>query len=295
MEKTMKRYFTFIFLFALIGCELVVDVDIPIEKRALVLNSFFNPDSVWRAKVSLNRHILDDFGFPYVDDAEVIVFEGEVPIDTLQHDSLGYYKSDHVTAHSGKFYTLRATAPGYNKVESTSTCPEKVAVEMSPIEQSTGEFGGAIYSFSLTFTDPPDQNFYQIAAIREYRYQNPQTGQGFVSRNPIQILSDDTGIDDEQIPNGEGFFFPDALFNGNRFTVNVKMTPNRWGSQPQDSKYFIYFRTISQDYYKYKVTSLLQDYTSGDPFAQPVNVYNNIANGFGIFAGYTQTVFIYEE
>jgi hypothetical protein len=31
--------------------------------------------------------------------------------------------------------------------------------------------------------------------------------------------------------------------------------------------------------------------TSGDPLAQPVNAYNNIQNGFGIFAGYSASVY----
>jgi hypothetical protein len=291
--KNLRRYYSILFIVLLAGCDLVVDVDIPIEKRTLVLNSFFNPDSVWEAKVSLNRHILDEAGFPYVDDAEVIVFDGEIPMDTLQHDSLGYYKSDRASAIPGKLYTLRASAPGYGNVESSSSCPENVAVEFSPIEESVGEFGEQVYNFSVTFTDPAGENFYQIMAIGEYRFTNPQTGQGFVGRNVIRTWSDDEGIDDGQIANGEGFFFPDVLFNGDRFTVNVKMAPNRWNAQ--QSKHFIYFRTLSKDYYKYKITSLLQDFTSGDPFAQPVKVYNNITNGFGIFAGYSQNVIVFEE
>ena len=48
-------------------------------------------------------------------------------------------------------------------------------------------------------------------------------------------------------------------------------------------------RTVSKDYYLYKTTGDLQDETSGSPFAQPVNAYQNVVNGFGIFAGYSES------
>jgi hypothetical protein len=147
----------------------------------------------------------------------------------------------------------------------------------------------------ITFTDPPGRNFYQITAVSETRFTHPQTGQGFVNYNFIQTWSDDQAIDNEDIPNNEGFFFSDVLFNEEEFTVNVKMMPNGWGGPPTKTKFHVYFRAVSEDYYRYKVTSLLQDFVGEDPFAQPAQVYNNIQNGFGIFAGYSQSVITFEK
>jgi len=45
--------------------------------------------------------------------------------------------------------------------------------------------------------------------------------------------------------------------------------------------------SVSEDYYKYNVTLAKYEQTQGDPFAQPVQVYSNIENGFGIFGGYS--------
>jgi len=50
-------------------------------------------------------------------------------------------------------------------------------------------------------------------------------------------------------------------------------------------------RTVSEDFYKYKITGSVHDNSSDNPFAQPVNVYKNIDNGFGIFAGYSESNF----
>ena len=41
------------------SCELVVDVDIPLDKPKLVVNCFYEADSTWKVGVSRNRHILD--------------------------------------------------------------------------------------------------------------------------------------------------------------------------------------------------------------------------------------------
>lgn len=280
-------------MLALIGCELVVDVDVPIEKQTLVLNSFFNPDSTWKAKVSLSRHILDEAPYPSVENALIVVFDGENPIDTLAHDAAGFYRSDE-RPQAGKSYSMRAITADYGTANASSGCPEFVQAEFSPIQSGTGEYGMPEYSLTISFKDPPGKNFYQIMAIGEYRYMNPYTGQGFLNRSNMRIWSDDEGIDDEEIGNPEGFFFPDVLFDNQAFSINVKFTPNMWGGNSK-AKYFLYFRVLNEDYYKYKVTSILQNNTASDPFAQPVKVYNNIENGFGIFAGFNQNVLVIEN
>ncbi|MFT6867249.1 MAG: hypothetical protein ACJA08_002089 [Cyclobacteriaceae bacterium] len=50
--------------------------------------------------------------------------------------------------------------------------------------------------------------------------------------------------------------------------------------------YDFHIKKVSEEYYKYEQTSQLQFDIGGDPFSQPVPVFNNIENGFGIFAGY---------
>ncbi len=46
-------------------------------------------------------------------------------------------------------------------------------------------------------------------------------------------------------------------------------------------------RTLSSDQYHYLRTLQLQEFNEGDSFSEVVPVYNNIENGFGIFAGYS--------
>ena len=49
---------------------------------------------------------------------------------------------------------------------------------------------------------------------------------------------------------------------------------------------FVQLKSVSEDYFNYFNTVSLQSWTSGDPFSEPVQVYSNVQDGFGIFAGY---------
>ena len=50
----------------------------------------------------------------------------------------------------------------------------------------------------------------------------------------------------------------------------------------------VILRTTTEEYYKYNYTRDLQASTEDNPFAQPVQVFDNIEGGLGIFAGYNQ-------
>ena len=47
-------------------------------------------------------------------------------------------------------------------------------------------------------------------------------------------------------------------------------------------------RTTTEEYYQHNYTRKLQSFVRSNPFAQPVQVFDNIDNGLGIFAGYSQ-------
>ena len=48
-------------------------------------------------------------------------------------------------------------------------------------------------------------------------------------------------------------------------------------------------RNVTEEYYNYNFTRDLQASVESNPFAQPVQVFDNIGGGLGVFAGYSQT------
>jgi len=76
----------------------------------------------------------------------------------------------------------------------------------------------------------------------------------------------------------------DRLFDGKDHSISFKLDP--YFANVENVS--IYFTSISESYYDYKTTLSLQKEVSGDPFAQPVQVFTNIQHGLGIFAAYNQ-------
>jgi len=77
--------------------------------------------------------------------------------------------------------------------------------------------------------------------------------------------------------------FSDDFFNGQNY--QLKITIMDWDAT-LDKEYIIELLSLNKAGYLYRRS--VEDYrnSKGDPFSEPVLIYSNIENGFGIFAGY---------
>ena len=285
----MKKYLFLFALLVLLGCDLIVDVDVPMDRQGITLNSFFSPDSLWAARLKLNRYILSDDPYSVVEDALIIVYENENPIDTLAYESKGVYRSDTGKPVVGKRYDIKVTSSKYNSVRSSSYIPQPPANAQWEItgEIETEGVGLPYTLIDLSFTDNANEtNFYKIAGLVEYPNINPD-GTLAPFRRPLELS---TEFESENFGMFE-ILISDLTFNGLNHKMQIRVLDQQKLIVP---KAIISISSISQDYYDYKQTELLQAKTTGNPFAQPTNVYNNIEGGFGIFAGYS-TAFVVKE
>jgi hypothetical protein len=288
----MKKYMIIGIAFLTAGCELVVDVDIPLEKPTLTLNSFMIQDSVWTARLALSRHILDDAPYGPVTDGFVVIYHQSEPLDTLTGDGAGGYTGDSMPV-LGETYEIRAASATYGSVRSTSYTPPPVEIESLEVEKKDAGDDFSEASIRLRMKDRAgEKNFYQVLLMGKYKYRDFRTGQERIALRQLHISSKDPAIDNENVDSYEGVFFKDVLFEGKEITLLLE---SYYGDFESAQEIIFYLRTLSEDYYRYKTTALLQNENSGNPFAQPVGVYNNIENGFGIFAGFSQSAFVYKE
>ena len=95
--------------------------------------------------------------------------------------------------------------------------------------------------------------------------------------------------------------FTDLLFNGQNKTLEIKIPPlkkdyvfNENGKLNSEKtlSLTLYLHNISKSYYYYRTSLELYVDASRNPFAQPVQVFSNINNGFGIFAGAQISYFV---
>jgi hypothetical protein len=294
----MRKYIAIIIMATLCsGCELVVDVNVPVEKPVLTLNAFMIQDSVWTAQLSLSRHILDEEPHAPVADGFVAMYHHGVPVDTLQTNGDGWYMGNSMPV-AGETYEIRATTDTHGTVRSTSYIPlpvEIIGVEVD-IPQTSGGSGSMEEKIQMRLRmkdRPGEKNFYQVLLMVERKGRDWNTGQERLMRRLVQLNSKDPSLDNENVDSQEGIYFKDVLFDGKE--VNLSLESGYWAIGSAPGKLIFLLRTISEDYYRYKTTAQLQNETSGDPFAQPVGVYNNIENGFGIFSGFSQSAFEYEK
>ncbi len=159
-----------------------------------------------------------------------------------------------------------------------------------------------------------------IQKIRSY-YQNPDTlsdlYQSVLNKDSImfkskRIYSSDVSLQTEatqsqvidldnpyNMPAYKGFaLFSNTLFKGQEKELTILLKENKFASNyfPDlvAQRHIIAYGTASEDFVKYYQTTQLQADAIANTFAEPVQVYNNITNGLGIFAGYTVQVVVLE-
>lgn len=133
-----------------------------------------------------------------------------------------------------------------------------------------------------------EANYYELFMELENEHYNHDRQEMEYYRHRVHMISKDAAIQDDNDSFSGSLLFKDLLFNGR----DIELTFEISGSGISNHGITVVtLRTLSEAGYNYLKSRRLQDDTSGDPFAQPVNVYNNVQHGFGIFAGYSASVY----
>ncbi len=281
----MQKCFPFIVFLLFLSCELIVDVDVPFEKKQITVNSFFNPDSLWTIQLNLNRHVLDEQPFEMPDGAHAVIYQDDQPSDTLISIGNGQYQSDNGKPDVDKNYSIRISHPNHGELRAHSSVPSPAQIISAEMYAS----GSQNTTIKVKLQDAPaEDNFYELFADLEQEYYQNQSQTIIVSEHRLQLTSEDPAIQNDNEPYSNTVIFKDILFNGKEVELTFKVDAYNIANFGVIN---ITLRTLSEDGYNYLRTARLQENTSGDPFAQPVNVYNNIQNGFGIFAGYSTSFY----
>lgn len=278
----------------LLACERELDVDMDIEPP-VVVNALFNTDSTWRVRVN-KAWAMGEATFGPMSDGPVVwgdlsknIENASVHITshrgeqiTLAYDTNGYYLSP-LKPRAGETYTLSVDVPGELPISSSVVLPE-------PVRPDTAYFtklSNYDYLFILEFTDAPGPTAYEL---------NLYEGSSGSLPWAKQLETDDQDVHVEYYwtpryshPDNGGGLGPifwaldDRNFQGQKKKLIFRM----YQSWEWPEEWTIQMRTMSDEYARYRTSAFKQQETYSDPFAQPIQVYNNISNGVGIFAGYS--------
>lgn len=284
--KNMPFNLCLLFLiFTISGCETAIDIDVPFEKESLVINSQFNPDSIWVARVSINKNILSPQNlFTTPDNVVISVYDASTNelVDKLVHKRSGIYQGTNKPVVN-RSYKLVAIHPEFGMVDATGQLPESVPVTRVTTGPVQRDKNVDVVPVDIQFKDPAGNiNFYMLR-LEVLRFDRIGiNGDSLWTAFPIQFKSDDP------ILQGENEYEFDKLFSGKLVdgkvqTLGVKVNAYAFRDV---QKIRVILASLSESLYLYRTTLKLQTESNGDPFSQPAFVYSNINKGLGIFAGY---------
>ena len=296
--------FILISIFALTSCETTEKIDdFPLRPSQLVVNCFFTEGGIWEFQVSKSLSVLDNAPLKLIDNATIKLFKDSELVETLS-DPGGdtWYRSQNNLPEIGHEYSIEVSAPDFASLKANEITPEAVPVSnvTAVIRDSTfyiwdnhyggKSFGGKVEGyFNIMFSDPIGiENYYQLSIFYMDTTYNEEDSLDYdVSKNNLSVWSSDNSVEE-----GEGYntnlLISDYLFDGQDYKLEVDF--HEWRAR-KGRIYFIELTSITRSGYLYRRS--IDEYSKAvnDPFAEPVKIFCNIENGYGIFSGYATEIY----
>ena len=291
--------------------ETVIDLEIPAHEPVLVLNGRMNTDTNIQVLISSSVGAFDNSTPSMVNDANVILFENNIEIQTLTLDTdntyemyindgnwnsstfldMNYYVSNYIPKEN-KSYRIEVKHPNFNDIVATTYMPDDILIYNLVIDSTS--YNDKL-NFQFSFDDNANiENYYalelKVACSKvfedEYGYFELYDWGGRIEMNSndpsFPSFSFDI-LDGGYRFQGNRAVFNDALFNGQQKNISIDVFTEDFEYKDCDTIKFI-FSTFSDDSYKY-YNSLSDQRENGglDIFGGEVTpVFSNVNNGLGI-------------
>ena len=281
---------------AYISCEKVIPFDGDVNTPNLVINSVFESDSTFKVHVSSSRSVIDTASFKNIDDAIVTIKDGnENIIETLNHVENGFYKGQ-TFPQENQTYILEINHTNYDNITASDSLPSPITINSVDTSTMVDPINGNRLQINMNFDDPENtQNYYLIEtySVNEYLViKNSDTTEYELDTTKQFMVLTDEVFQNGGSPWREQGLFNDLLFNGQNKTLELEIPNDSWSGSEDgyDWSYKtltlrLYLHNITLSYYYYRTSLELFQNATGNPFAQPVQVFSNVENGFGVFAG----------
>ena len=314
---TRKTAIILIILLINFSCERDKPFAIPEGKTELALFAENYPEDSLRVSVSLAQTMGH---YPYYqinEPIKVSLFEdnnllqekyAKIYDKYIYTSYYGWAYFNNTMLKEGNRYKVKVSNPGYDDIEAETTKPVPVKIKSlswKHIEGKMPEWFFDVYSsyevqspmgpaieythmieFSITFDDPPENNFYQCGIhifydIYEAKIIYASFGWPDPPYNNVSYITPPPGYI-SRAGNANEIVFNDKDFNGEEKTVRLVIPANEIITSSYD--YIIKLYSLSEDHYTYIVSEWLYNRSKDDPFAEPVDFHSNVSNEIGIFS-----------
>ena len=294
----MLRLITFISCLTLfLSCEEEISLSSETSQRKIVINSIISTDSTWNVNLSYSQSIFDNGDFDYIQAASVKVtnLTNEQSF-FLKNVGEGDYQRG-LKPNEGHTYELEITTHEGETARAVTYVPSVLQVEVMK-KDAVDENGKNTIEIDIEIEDNPEEENFYVWEIVETRIIEAE-----IVEEPINIdfelaaEHDSTEVDSELKSLNSLLFISDDNFNGKKYSTKLTLGNDviNKGEEGGDDvnnlevpRFSLKIMAVSKDLYEYLRTYELskQNEIQISSISQPVNVYSNIENGYGIFGGY---------
>lgn len=280
----MKPKIFIFFLFAITflqSCEdaftTIKEIEIPEHKSKLAVFANLSENkgdfSVFYSRIITNNNDYTPIN------AEITILENGSPFyksSFIGSDNKSFLEKDLGKSISeGKEYTLIVENSTYGKSTATQIVPRKPDFSNLKYKKDgyivSGGYKTDLLSFDIN-DNASDENYYLIES-----YGTISQGNETMEQN-LYLNSEDPSVKQFWFRSKNGLIIADKNFNG-----EVTKILTNFESYDEFKKIKLKIYSITKDYYHFLLSYNQYQDSNGNPFAEPVNVHNNIENGYGLF------------
>lgn len=276
-----------------LGCESVVDIEVPTPPPALALYSFINPDESLQVDVYRTAGIDEQATTDAlrITDALVTVVS-PARQDTLIFIAGQGYRGGPFPA-PGETYRVEVSKPGFASIHAESTIPARPQVTVRTRTVGQDELGTQ-FEITLSIVDPVGEHYYRIGCYAFIppgeRFMDTEWQEVFFSSPDLILRENPADVGGQRLesqPRVVGtVYVSDATFDGMTKEFILHVDVREW-ELPLQAKLVV--TSMGKDYFAYHRDLELQRRNTDDPFAEPVALFSNVDNGEGILGSYANT------
>lgn len=289
--KIMIKWLVIVFSISQVACSKIIEIDMH-NTKALVINSILNPDSSFTFRISTTSSLLNNYD-TLNENLQLNLYEDDI----LIYESLtqsNFIKTD-LRPLRGKKYSFELESVNFPSIKASDTIPNLVPIDKAYMVFPAGvdAFGFYLAEACVSFTDPPDEaNYYELLISSKPGGTNAWYSD-YETNDPVLMNEGD------QDYHPTSFFFSDDMFNGESYTLRIKhgVGYSQNGEIIKVFPLYTTLRSVSRTYYMYRkyYTRHAYNQQSHNEFldlifkGEPQNMFTNIENGYGLFAGYCES------
>ncbi len=172
--------------------------------------------------------------------------------------------------------------PGFERAWAEQTMPGEPTILSAELRRAgviTNE-GSRQDEIIIEIQDPAqEQNYYRVF-VMERLAAEIEPGDTTVVENERYLNFSDPNFSEGS---GASLIIADGAFNGRNYKLRFSTYPQQVIPEI-DAGYVVWVYQISREAYLYERTYGVYRQNAGNPFAEPVQVFSNIQEGYGIFA-----------